>query len=486
MTMMQEIFLTVLQQTFVGSLIVLGLVLIRLLLTQAKKGWVYPFWILLVVRLLVPGSISSVFSLLPINPENFRLGLANTYAPLMETGIPVINKAVNPLLPMGELTASVDTMQVWLTVGGWIWLVGAAFFMGREVAAAIHLKRQIRRNTRIRQGRVYEVEGLQSSFVMGIIHPKIYLPAGLEEEQKQLILAHEQVHIQRQDCLWKSIAFLLLCLHWFNPLMWIAFALFCRDMEMSCDETTTKPFDVAKKKAYAQLLLEQAVCHRWPARQTPFSNHETKKRIHRLLVHKAVSVWQAGLLMTAGILLGAGLFLDPPMERNSQLVVNVAGDVSVKQENAEAVVEFTPENHEQPAVTIHLQLPTETRVSELAFGAASIYKGNPLQAGCSLQFGKASSIDGIYKITEKQCLEQPNEQWELFYATGYWRVVGDDEGISVKLPQKVIYGINDTTGYAFWFNFPQAISIKASYDREESIARQEAFAQEIAKGITME
>lgn len=483
--MMQEIFLTVLQQTFVGSLVVLGVLLIRLLLAPTKKGWVYPFWILLAVRLLVPGSISSAFSLLPVNPENFRLGLANTYAPLMETGIPIINNAINPLLPMGGTTASVDTMQIWLTVGGWIWLAGVIFFAGREVVAAIRLKWQIRRNISNSQGNVYEVAGLQSSFVMGIIRPKIYLPAGLEEKQKQLILAHEQVHIRRQDCLWKSIAFGLLCLHWFNPLMWAAFSLFCRDMEMSCDERTTKPFDAQQKKAYAQLLLEQAVCHRWPARQTPFSDHETKKRIHRLLVHKAVPVWQAGLLMTAGILLGAGLFLNPPLERNSQFVVNVAGDVAVEQENAEAVVEFTPENHEQPAVTMRLQLPSETRVSELAFGAASVYKGNPAKAGCSLQFGKANSIDGIYKITEKQRLEQPNDQWDLFYATGYWRVVGKEESISAKLPQKVIYGINDATGYAFWFNFPQAISIKAGYDREESIARQETLAKEIIDGITI-
>lgn len=484
--MMQEIFLTVLQQTFVGSLVVLGVLLIRLLLAPTKKGWVYPFWILLAVRLLMPGSISSAFSLLPVNPENFRLGLANTYAPLMETGIPIINNAINPLLPMGGITDSVDPMQVWLTVGGWIWLVGAVFFAVREVTAAIRLKWQIRRNISNSQGNVYEVAGLQSSFVMGVIRPKIYLPAGLEEKQKQLILAHEQVHIRRQDCLWKSIAFGLLCLHWFNPLMWAAFSLFCRDMEMSCDERSTKPFDAQQKKAYAQLLLEQAVCHRWPARQTPFSSRETKKRIHRLLVYKAVPVWQAGLLMTAGILLGAGLFLNPPLERNSQIRVDSIGDVSVEQENSQAIVEFTPKNHEQPAVTMRLQLPPETMLSKKEVShSVSLYLGNPLKATCSLKFGKANSIDGIYKITEKQLLEQPNDQWELFYGTGYWRSAGYWDGIAIKWPRKIIYGVNDKTGYMFWFDFPQSI-ITNDYDTKTSTAQQEMFAQEIAKGITME
>ena len=443
--MLKQVMLTVLQQSFTGSMVIVGLLLIRGLLFPAKKVWFYPFWAIPAVRMLIPFSFVAGFSLLPVHPETFRRGLQHPESPILQTGIPMLDEMVNPLLPVvrtSPLIPTDPTKPYWSFLAV-VWMIGVAFLLVRELTAAYHLYKTIRVYPRTKQGNVYEVQGLESSFVSGVFFPKIYLPAGLKQQEKEFILLHEQVHIYRRDSLWKQVAFLLLCFHWFNPLVWIAFRLFCRDMEISCDELATRKLEESQKKAYAQLLLDHSLGKRWPARQIPFSAAETKVRIRRLMTHKKPPIVATLGLLLAAVFLGAGLLCSPSIEKNALDEIDVRGTGKAYQEGSKATLEITLENEDPFFIT--MELPEGVFVSSRG-GHYNI--ANERRTIAVLQFGKGISADGIFRVKEKQVIHQPNPDWEIISARGYHRDARGSIGLQEYV--RLVYGVNSSKEYVFW------------------------------------
>ena len=300
----------ILNMTITASIMILFVLLARLALKKAPKVFSYALWAVVLFRLLCPVSVTTDFSLLGLldTPvvENTQHTTAMEYIPYdvvhtpdLEVHLPVppvINEAVNNALPQEHAALGADPLEGDFAIGSMIWLLGIAgmaiysavsyFLLRRKLVGAVLLKDNI-----------YLADGIGSPFVMGLIRPKIYLPSSLSEQEQSYIILHEQHHIRRGDHLVKALAFIALCIHWFNPLVWVAFILSSKDMEMSCDEAVVKKLGEGIRADYSASLLSLATGRRIIA-GTPlaFGEGDTKSRIKNMLSWKKPKVW---LIMAA-------------------------------------------------------------------------------------------------------------------------------------------------------------------------------------------
>ena len=308
--MLDTVFLQVLNMSYTASYVILAVLLVRLLLRKAPKGFSYALWSVVLFRLVCPWSFESAFSLLSIGgrtteqfqpfPEQF-VTMGTVRSNIDTNGVGAVPSPVYPV-PKEPLFENIFTL---------IWLIGIATLMIYSVVMLLKLKKQLK-------GAVHDTENiylcarLSTPFVMGSIRPRIYLPLSLSETEKRYILLHEQTHIRRFDHLIKLVSFFLLCVHWFNPMVWVAFFLSGRDMEMSCDETVIKKLGSNVKKEYSSSLLSLATGRRMIG-GTPlaFGEGDTKSRIKNILNYKKPPFWIAvGAIVLCGALI-VGLMANP-------------------------------------------------------------------------------------------------------------------------------------------------------------------------------
>lgn len=232
---MERIFLSVLNMSMTASFVIAAIILARIPLKKAPKIISYSLWAVAGFRLVFPFTLESAFSLLPFNSTPIPQDIAMQAVPRINSGITVIDKAVSAALPAPTPVTSINPLQIWIFIGTCIWLFGIAVLLIYSFISIVVLKRRLRGATLI-EGNLYEADNLKTPLVIGLFKPKIYIPAGLTDEEHCYIVLHERTHIRRHDHAVKMFAYLVLCLHWFNPLAWMAFVLMGADMEMSCDE----------------------------------------------------------------------------------------------------------------------------------------------------------------------------------------------------------------------------------------------------------
>lgn len=273
---LEKIFCKVLSLDL-AAIVAVGLVLIaRLCLRKAPKRCSYLLWSVVLLRLAIPFSLKLPGkSLLPVSTDTFNIDLAFKAVPVIDSGNRIVDDAVNSILPAAEIGASANPMQIWLAVGTTVWVAGMTLL------AALSLIKYFRLILLIgteRQGNIAVSEKLGTAFVLGIFRPVICLPAGLSESERQMIIAHESAHIKRGDHIVKLIAYILLVIHWYNPVMWLAFGLMTRDMEMSCDEAVIN--GGCDRSDYAEALLRLSVGKEiLPAIPPTFGEGAVKERI---------------------------------------------------------------------------------------------------------------------------------------------------------------------------------------------------------------
>ena len=241
---MPEVFLRIINMSISASFVVLAVLLLRLLLKKAPRWITVVLWGIVAIRLICPFSVESALSLIP-SKETVSPSIMTDPLPTINTGILAINSAINPII--GESLAptpgnSVNPLQIWIPILTAAWVLGMAALLIYAVISYARIKKQIGTAVLLRNN-IYQSENVESPFVLGIIKPKIYLPFDVDEKDLEYIVAHEMAHIRRKDHLWKPLGFLLLVLHWFNPLMWLAYVLLCRDIELACDEKVIKTLD---------------------------------------------------------------------------------------------------------------------------------------------------------------------------------------------------------------------------------------------------
>jgi len=251
---MDKVFLTILNMSLTGAFVITAICLARLPLKKAPKAISYALWAVAGFRLVFPFSVESVFSLIPWGAAPIPADISARAVPFIGSDISTVNNTVGGILPAAAPAANVNHLQIWFAAASYIWIFVAAAMLIYGAVSFVKLKGQIRNAVRVRTN-IYEADNIKSPFVLGILRPSIYLPFGLSGLEREYILLHEQTHIRRHDHLVKFAAYLILCLHWFNPLAWVAFWLCGVDMEMSCDERVMKETGYALRDDYSMSLV---------------------------------------------------------------------------------------------------------------------------------------------------------------------------------------------------------------------------------------
>ncbi len=262
---MTEIFRTVLNMSITGAYIAAAIIILRIAMKKLPKKYSYLLWAILGIRLLCPFSFSSAVSifnvLVPEKPaitsgqmEFIPNDIEYAAEPRITVSVPPVNNALSEQLPPAQPNTSANPMQIAMAVGAFVWAVGTLAMAVYTVVSYISVKKKVS-NAKLSDGNVYTCESIETPFVFGLIKPHIYLPEDLADGDRPYIIAHEQTHIDRKDYIVKLIAMAALCVHWFNPMVWLSYRLMTKDMELSCDEKALGSFDPDVKKAYANALL---------------------------------------------------------------------------------------------------------------------------------------------------------------------------------------------------------------------------------------
>ena len=326
---MSEIFLKIINMSISASYIVLAVLLLRLLLKKAPKWITVVLWGISAVRLVCPFSIESVLSLIP-SSEVVSPNIMTDKTPTINTGIPIINSTLNSVISESFTPNPVDSanpLQIWIPVLTTIWIVGMVALLIYTVVSYAKAKRKIGTAVLLRDN-IYQSENVVSPFVLGIIQPRIYLPfSNINEKDMEHIVAHEIAHIRRKDHLWKPLGFLLLTLHWFNPLVWLGYIMLCRDIELACDEKVIKELDHDARADYSEALLTCSVNRRTIAVcPLAFGEIGVKDRIKSVLNYKKPAFWIIIVAVVACVAV-AVCFLTNPPSKDKNKDVNPNGEI---------------------------------------------------------------------------------------------------------------------------------------------------------------
>jgi|GEM_PF-2000583 len=325
---MEHLFLTFVNMSLTASYVILIVLVARMFLNKAPKIFSYGLWSIVLFRLLCPFSFSSVISFLGLlkvkTTQPIPANIGYMAKPEVDLGSDVVNNVLNSSLPAATPTASVNPMQIIINVLTVIWLIGFTGLLLYSLISYLGLKRKVS-TAMLVNGNVYESEKITSPFVLGIIKPKIYLPVFLNENERSYIILHEQIHIRRFDYLVKLLAFFAVCLHWFNPLVWLSFKLMTGDMEMACDEQVLKELGTEIKKDYSTSLLALAVGRRrLVGGPLAFGESSAHRRIKNVLNYKRPTFWAALAAFVVVVILGVGLLANPSVSSDEEEKMHIA------------------------------------------------------------------------------------------------------------------------------------------------------------------
>ena len=282
---MTEIFLYLANRSITAGCLILVVLALRLLLRKVPKNLLLWLWALVGLRLILPVPVESALSLIP-KAKPIPMDIAYSPAPAIDSGIAVIDRAVNPVITENltpVAAASVNPMQIVLAIVSVIWLVGVVVMLLYAAVSYYRLSRKCAVSMHL-QGKLYLCDNIPTPFVLGVLRPRIYLPNTLSREDMPYVIAHERAHIRRRDPLWKALGFGLLCIYWFQPLLWLGYALFCRDMELACDEKVASSLSPSHRANYSQALLNCSAGRRFLAAcPVAFGEVGVKERVKRVL-----------------------------------------------------------------------------------------------------------------------------------------------------------------------------------------------------------
>ena len=317
---MAAVFLKLLNLSISASWLVLAVLVLRLISKRSPKWVNVLLWGIVALRLVLPFSIESALSLIPSAETVSPAAVQFDPAPTITSGVSVIDNAVNPSLSehfAAVPTASVNPLYVWTEIAGWVWLIGLGAMLLYTLVSYLRLRRCVSVSLPI-QDHIYLCDAISSPFILGVVKPHIYLPSGLDEVQRQNVLAHERAHLARRDHWWKPLGFALLAVYWFNPVLWLAYTLLCRDIELACDEKVIRDMDVAAKKAYSIALLSCST-HRNQISACPLAFGEVgvKERVRNALHYKKPAFWVVAASVAVCVVVAVCFLTDPPTDTDA-------------------------------------------------------------------------------------------------------------------------------------------------------------------------
>lgn len=318
---MSNLFLNIVNMSINASWLICAVIFLRLCLKKAPK-WVHVLlWGLVAVRLLCPFSIESAWSFLPssqVIPENVMMASQ----PMIQSEISTLDVSINQMLEQSFTPNPADSanpLQIWISMLTIVWLVGMVLLLVYAVVSYWKLNRKVCTAVLLKEN-IFQSEFVHSPFVLGLIRPKIYLPLAIDSKNLTYVVAHEQAHIQRKDYWWKPLGFMLLAIHWFNPLVWLAYVMLCRDIELACDEKVIQLWNADERANYSQALLSCSIYqNRISACPLAFGEVGVKERVKSVLHYKKPAFCLIALSVVLCILVGMGFLTDPVQAGEAQL-----------------------------------------------------------------------------------------------------------------------------------------------------------------------
>lgn len=315
---MANVFNTILDMSFSGSFVLLAVIVFRVLLKRAPKWVNFVLWSLVGIRLVLPFSIESVFSLIP-KADLISQELSVPYSPVYvgeTTGISNIGNVDTSEIVTNSSVSSLDFWQISM----FIWLVGIGAMITYMIISILLLKNKLNESVQI-DNNIWECDRITSPFIFGFINPRIYLPCHISNNDKEYVIAHERAHIKRKDYLWKPLGFLILSVYWFNPLVWIGYILLCRDIELACDERVIREVGSESKKEYSNALIDCST-KKFAITACPiaFGEVAVKSRVKNVLSYKKPAFWVIIIGITACILTSVFLMTNPLNDKESTVL----------------------------------------------------------------------------------------------------------------------------------------------------------------------
>ncbi len=363
---MEGLFLEILNMSISASWLILAVVIIRFFMKNAPKGFRYLLWALVAVRLMCPFSFESALSMIP-SAETFSEESIYSDTPEIHSGVAIIDDTVNPILtkpdiPKEEGSPVVNhsgnasegnvvipentgnhisnnniedpiekengiTMTTVINTVSWVWLIGLFLMCGYALVSYIRLRVAVRISVK-KENNLWLCDEIDSPFILGLVHPHIYMPSDIDEAQVPYILAHEKEHLRYRDNWWKLLGFIILSIHWFNPFVWVAYILLCRDIELACDERVIKDMDEEEKRNYSRsLLLCSNPRHMISACPVAFGEIGIKERIQKVLDYKKPSTWIVGIGVVVCMIVAICFMTNPAGDK---IIGQMAGAVKIE------------------------------------------------------------------------------------------------------------------------------------------------------------
>ena len=376
---MAAVFLKLLNLSISASWLVLAVLVLRLISKRSPKWVNVLLWGIVALRLVLPFSIESALSLIPsaetLSPEVVRFDPA----PTITSGVEFIDNAVNPSLSESFAAAplaSVNPLYVWTEIAGWVWLIGLGAMLLYALASYLRLRRRVSVSLPI-QDNIYLCDAISSPFILGVVKPHIYLPSGLDEVQRQNVLSHERAHLARCDHWWKPLGFALLAVYWFNPVLWLAYTLLCRDIELACDERVIRTMDESAVKTYSTVLLACSMPRKAVITcPLAFGEVGVKERVKNALHYKKPAFWVVAASVAVCVVVAVCFLTSPPTDTDA------AGLVGFHREQV-TYADVTDASGAQPS---NVQLTAEETDAVYALLDALQYK----------RLGAASAMEDCY------------------------------------------------------------------------------------------
>lgn len=343
---MDAYFLDFLNISITASYLIIAVILLRLIFKKIPRKFFCILWAIAGIRLVIPLDFESVFSLIPsaktIKPES-----SAAYGVQLNSGISVLDESVNYYLAEREMytiPATPNTESILSSVASAIWLIGIFIILLYGFISYIRVRKSVTGAVLLRDN-IWQSENVVSPFILGLFKPSVYIPFNLDEQTQSYVIAHEKAHLKRRDHWIKPLGFVILALHWFNPLVWIAYVLLCKDIEVACDEKVVSQMDGESRKAYATALLDCAVNRRKIAAcPLAFGEVGIKERIKGVMNYKKPAFWIIIVAVIACIAVSV-CFLTNPDDKNKDYY-DLGYRLSVKVENFESSTQFPKETEQ--------------------------------------------------------------------------------------------------------------------------------------------
>ena len=333
---MSEAFLKVVNMSISAGWLVLAVLALRLILKKAPKWVNVLLWGIVAIRLICPFSIESALSLIP-STETISPDIMMDWTPEISTGIESLDQIVNPVITTSftpNPATSANPLQILIPVAANLWLLGVLAMLLYTGISYVVLRRKLRTAVILREN-IFQSERVQSPFVLGIVKPRIYLPYAMDAQNLHHVVAHEQAHIRRKDHWWKPLGFLLLTIYWFNPLMWVAYILLCRDIELACDEKVIAELGNEQRADYTQALVTCSVNRRMIAAcPLAFGEVGVKERVKSIMNYRKPAFWIIMAAVVVCAVVAVCFLTDPNPSREFSMKGN-----NVSSLDPEAIIE---------------------------------------------------------------------------------------------------------------------------------------------------